>query len=130
MRTLQALSCLAIVGLLASGCATQPMAKLGSASFANADNRTPANLFAPSPSAQDSPLNRFNLAAVYGSTGRMAEAAALYTTVVADGQFTNIATNRVTNNRVGESSQINLADEARRRLVMMKVPIVEAAIGG
>lgn len=129
MKALQTLSCVVLVAVMTSGCVTRQAARLDSGSFAQADNLTPANLFEPSPTAQDSPLNRFNLAAVYGSTGRMAEAAALYTTVVADGQFTNIATNRVTNNRLGESSQINLADEARRRLAIMKVRAAEVAIG-
>jgi hypothetical protein len=148
MKALQTLSCLALVGLMASGCVTHQTAKLdsasalrsastasdslkagnaGVASFANGDNWTAANLFEQARTGYDSPLNRFNLAAAYASTGRSAQAATLYATVVADGQYTEANTNRLTDNQGGASSRINLADEAQRRLSIMKIQTAMSA---
>src|SRR4051812_47259317 len=100
---------LAGAGLLAAACATQdhqlarndeatflaradqvhPMAlqETGTEAYAYGDKWTAANLFERSADKDNSVAARFNLAHAYAETGRLVEAAALYETVVRDGQF-------------------------------------------
>ena len=100
---------LAGAGLLAAACATQdhqlarndeatflaranqvhPMAlqETGTEAVAYGDKWTAANLFERSVDKDNSVVARFNLASAYADTGRLPEAAALYATLVRDGQF-------------------------------------------
>lgn len=139
MQTLPAIAFVALVALTASGCVTRDSAKLqpataggasagnsqraegaGQASSARGDNWTAANQFEQARAGYDSPLNRFNLAAAYESTGRSLEAAALYRTVLVDGRFTTIVVNRLNADTGGANSKVNLAEEARRRLAVIE----------
>lgn len=139
MRNLGVSPCVALLALMTSGCVARGSAKLqpgvelrgaaasdpsraggaGLASSAKGDNWIAANQFEEARAGYDSPLNRFNLAAAYESTGRSLEAAALYRTVLVDGRQTTIVVNRLDADAGGSNSKVNLADEARRRLAVI-----------
>lgn len=141
MGNLRNISGVMLVGLLAAGCVTHETAKLdaahalantstlanapaartaGVASSAAGDNWTAANLFEQARAANNSPLNRFNLASSYESTGRSAQAAVLYRSVVPDGHYLKVLTNRLNNNPNGPSVRVNLSDEALRRALLIE----------
>ncbi|HEY9217205.1 MAG TPA: hypothetical protein VIO94_04090 [Phenylobacterium sp.] len=132
---------MALVSVMASGCVTRDSAKLqpaiasapgaaagdtrrtesaGSVSSARGDNWTAANQFEEARAGYDSPLNRFNLAAAYESTGRSLEAAALYRTVLIDGRSTSIVVDRLNADTGAANAQVNLAEEAKRRLAVIE----------
>jgi len=133
---------IALVGLMAAGCATQPSGAIEAASalrsanatFAsaaprnegaglvsatNGDNWTAANLFERAERADSTPTNRFNLAAAYQRTGRLQQAASLYRTVAVDGTFTEGVTLPADDKRGEPIAKVNLAVESQRRLDVM-----------
>ncbi|HEY8571488.1 hypothetical protein [Phenylobacterium sp.] len=141
MRALLNISCAAAFGLLATGCVTHSTAQsdaatalggsssaaasvatsgAGMASASEGDHWTAANLFEQAVVGNNSPRNRFNLATEYQNTGRLDQAAALYGTVIADGQYTQAATNTSREDRNARSVGVNLADESQRRLTEMQ----------
>lgn len=99
------------------------------ASAAKGDNWTAANLFEQAVTGYGSPMNRFNLASSYQATGRTAQAATLYRSVVADGMFTKAviipkddAVNR-------QYVRVNIAEEAQRRLGVMETQRLAMRVG-
>ena len=60
---------------------------VGNTSFAYGDRWTATNLYERAANAQDDVYRRYNLAVGYESTGRLREAADLYQSVAADGEF-------------------------------------------
>ena len=71
---------------------------------------------------------RFNLATGYAQTGRTREAAALYRTLVRDGQYT-WAVSRRDAYHTGPSRRFNIADESARRLAALGQPMTFAQAG-
>lgn len=150
MRTLKTISALTLAGLLATASAAAAQtpspaadqateqaaatalkeaptaaASLGAddaamASSAKGDNWTAANLFEQAVTGYGSPINRFNLASSYQSTGRTAQAAALYRTVVGDGQFTKAVIIPKDDAANRQFIRVNLAEESQRRLGVME----------
>lgn len=148
MGNLRTLSCVAAVSLLAAGCVTHQTAKLdaahalansstlanapaartaGMASAAAGDNWTAANLFEQARAANNSPLNRFNLASSYESTGRSAQAAALYRSVIPDGHYLKVTTTRLNDNQTGASRRVNLSEESLRRAIIIEAELRKGA---
>jgi hypothetical protein len=143
------ISAAALLGLLAAGCATQESVKLdaanqlrgpvwansesaesaGLSSSAAGDNWTAANLFQKADAGADTPLNRFNLAAAYQSTGRVQQAATLYRSVMGDGGYLHATTSPLNDNRGGDISRINLAQESGRRLAAIETPAHPSSVG-
>lgn len=144
MGNLRNLSCVAVISLLAAGCVTHESAKLDSAqalrasptadnakqaagaamaSAANGDNWTAANLFEQARAGRNTPMNRFNLASSYESTGRLAQAAVLYRSVVPQGHYMKVTTNRRNNDQTGPSQRVNLSDEALRRALLIEAKL-------
>lgn len=129
-------------GLLAAACATQdhalarrdeatflaqanqvhPMAlqETGTEAYAYGDKWTAANLFERSVDKDNSVAARFNLAHAYAETGRLSEAAALYESVVRDGQYMWGVTNVDYRNRGARLTRFNMADEAAARLADLR----------
>lgn len=155
MGNLRNISCVAFVSLLAAGCVTHQTAKLdaahaltntstlanvpaartaGMASAAAGDNWTAANLFEQARAGNDTPLNRFNLASSYESTGRSAQAAVLYRSVIPNGHYIKVVTNRLNDNQTGPSRRVNLSQEAERRAILIEAQLrkgsTAAAVGG
>ena len=141
MRAILTISCATLLGLMASGCATQQTARndaahalsgpssqtasleasnSGIGSAAEGDHWTAANLFEQAVAGYDSPGNRFNLATEYQNTGRLEQAVALYRTVVVDGQFTKAITHTQRDERGSASFGVNLADESQRRIAAIQ----------
>jgi tetratricopeptide (TPR) repeat protein len=140
---------LAGAGLLAAACATQdhqtaradeatflasanqvhPMAlqETGTEAYAYGDKWSAANLFERSVDKDNSVAARFNLAHAYAETGRVAEAAALYESVVRDGQFMWGVTNVDYRNRGARLVRFNMADEAAARLAALRQRMQYAA---
>jgi hypothetical protein len=144
MGNLRNISALALAGLLAAGCVSHQTAKLDAAhaladssSLANApaartagvasatagDNWTAANLFEQARAGNNSPLNRFNLASSYEATGRSAQAAVLYRSVVPDGHYLKVTTNRMNDNQKGISRRVNLSEESLRRALVIEAQL-------
>lgn len=141
-------------GLLAAACATQdhslarqdeatflakagevhPMAlqEAGTEAYAYGDKWTAANLFERSADKDGSVAARFNLAHAYAQTGRLPEAAALYASVVRDGQFMWGVTGVDYRNRGARLVRFNLADESAARLaeIRQRMQYAAAAPGG
>jgi tetratricopeptide (TPR) repeat protein len=88
----------------------------GETASAWGDNWTAANLFERAEAKHDSPLNRFNLAAVYQKTGRTREAVRLYDSVAVDGGNTWAYTVPDFDDHNTRVRRFNLAIEATDRL--------------
>ncbi|HEV2530638.1 hypothetical protein [Phenylobacterium sp.] len=140
MGNLTNISGVMVLGLLSAACATMPSsrqsaavalqtapapaasqaaASAGLASAVDGDNWTAANLFERALNGDNSPANRFNLAASYQRTGRIQQASRLYRSVMVDGQFTSLIILPDTADRGGRMFRVNIADESQRRLVVM-----------
>lgn len=139
-------------GLLASACATQdhslaradeaatlakapeaqPMVleKTGVEAAAWGDKWTSANLFERSVEKDNSVAARFNLAHAYAQTGRLPEAAALYASVVRDGQFMWGVNGVDYHDRGARLTHFNLADEAAAQLTDIQRRMAFAASSG
>lgn len=139
-------------GLLAAACATQdhqlahndeasflaranqvhPMAlqETGTEAVAYGDKWTAANLFERSVDKDNSVVARFNLASSYADTGRTAEAAALYATLVRDGQFMWGVSGVDYRNRGARLVRFNIADESALRLAALQRRMAYAANTG
>jgi hypothetical protein len=133
---------LAGAGLLAAACATQtpqmarqdeasflakapevhPMAlqETGTEAYAYGHKWTAANLFERSVDKDNSVAARFNLAHSYAETGRLNEAAALYESVVRDGQFMWGVSGVDYRDRGARLVRFNLADESAARLAAIR----------
>jgi len=129
---------LAGAGLLAAACATQnhtlarndeasflarasqvhPMAlqETGTEADAYGDKWTAANLYERSVDKDNSVIARFNLANAYERTGRLPEAAALYASLVRDGQFMWGTSGVDYRDRAARLVHFNIADESAARL--------------
>jgi len=143
---------LAGAGLLAAACATQdhslarndeasflaranqvhPMAlqETGTEAVAYGDKWTAANLFERSVDKDNSVVARFNLASAYADTGRLPEAAALYATLVRDGQFMWGVSGVDYRNRGARLVRFNIADESANRLAAIQRRMTYAANTG
>ena len=143
---------LAGAGLLACACATQdhqfarndetsflnrsnqvhPMAlqETGTEAAAYGDKWTAANLFERSVDKDNSVIARFNLASAYADTGRLSEAAALYATLVRDGQFMWGVSGVDYRNRGARLVRFNIADESATRLAALQRRMTYAANTG
>jgi tetratricopeptide (TPR) repeat protein len=140
---------LAGAGLLAAACATQdhqtaradeatflakasqvnPMAlqETGTEADAYGDKWTAANLYERSVDKDNSVIARFNLANAYAETGRLPEAAAIYQTLVRDGQFMWGVTGVDYRNRGARLVRFNIADESAARLATIRRPMTFAS---
>jgi hypothetical protein len=140
---------LAGAALLAAACATQdhtmarndeasflaraaqvhPMAlqETGTEASAYGDKWTAANLYERSVDKDNSVVARFNLASAYESTGRLPEAAALYASLVRDGQFMWGTTGVDYRDRGARLVHFNIADEAAARLANIDRQLAYAA---
>lgn len=144
MGNLRNISGVVLVGLLAAGCVTHESAKLDAAhalqassstanssqaasaamaSSAAGDNWTAANLFEQARAGRNTPLNRFNLASSYESTGRSAQAAVLYRSVIPDGHYLKVLTNRLNSDQSGASLRVNLSEESLRRALVIEAQL-------
>lgn len=152
MGRIPTLLALGAVGLLASACATQdhqmaradeatflnrapetqPMAlqETGTEAYAWGDKYTAANLFERSADKDGSVAARFNLAYAYQQTGRLPEAAALYASVVRDGQFMWVTQGVDYRDRGARIYHYNIADEAARRLASLQQQMAYASNTG
>lgn len=141
MKTLGHVAMIAVAGLLASACATSshqsskddsaailaagPESSSGNQSetagrtaMAHGDAWTATRLFKQAAAANNTPLNRFNLAAGYQNTGRLTDALAIYRTLAKDGQYLWVTPNNDLTEGGGKPlARFNLADEANRRIV-------------
>lgn len=140
---------LAGAGLLAAACATQdhatarndeatflasagqvhPMAlqETGTEADAYGDKWTAANLYERSVDKDNSVVARFNLANAYEKTGRLPEAAAIYRTLVRDGQFMWGVSGVDYRNRGARLVRFNIADESAARLASLNQRMQYAA---
>jgi hypothetical protein len=140
MGILTNISGVTLIGLLSAACATMPSsrqsaalalqsapapaasqseASAGLASAVDGDNWTAANLFERALNGDNSPANRFNLAASYQKTGRLQQASRLYRSVLVDGQFTSLVILPDSDDRGARMFRVNIADESQRRLDIM-----------
>ena len=139
-------------GLVAAACATQdhqlarndearflaganqvhPMAlqETGTEAAAYGDKWTAANLFERSVDKDNSVVARFNLASAYADTGRTSEAAALYASLVRDGQFMWGVTGVDYRNRGARLIRFNIADASAVRLAALQRQMTYAANSG
>jgi len=152
MRGSTSFAGVALIGLMATACATQPSAKLeaasalqssnstaasaaprnegaGLASATNGDNWTAANLFERAERADSTPMNRFNLASEYQRTGRLQQAVVLYRTVVSDGEFSHLVILPQDGDRGGRMWRVNLAAESQRRLDVIAASSARRTMG-
>lgn len=141
----------AAAGLLATACATQShdMARtearttlassaalngtnaaevVGKTAMFYGDRYTATNLFERAADKNDTVGKRFNMAAGYESTGRLAEAAALYRVLAVEGEYTYAISGRTSANPDAPLRRFNVADESARRLARITVenPLVFA----
>jgi hypothetical protein len=97
------------------------------ASLAWGDRWTAANLFEKANVARSTVVTRFNLATAYQRTGRAPQAAALYRSLLNDGNYTYVLLDPRYDRRdpragLAGSERVNVADESARRLAMMEGP--------
>jgi len=78
------------------------------------DNWTAANVFEKENADRSTPQARFNLAAAYSETGRIAAAIELYRSAARDGEFLDVVVDAVDGSNVPPTG-VNLAEEATRR---------------
>lgn len=97
---------------------------VGNTAMAWGDRWTATNLYERAANSQASVDRRFNLAAGYESTGRLREAADLYQSVVADGQFVTAITNPGVNG--GRAYRVNVADLAAVGLARVRTQLAMA----
>ncbi|HVI33912.1 DUF4112 domain-containing protein [Phenylobacterium sp.] len=85
-----------------------------------------ARLFERAADSRASVGKRFNLAAAYEATGRLPEAVTIYRTLVDDGQYVTMRSNRPMNNPDVPVRRYNIAEESARRLtrVMVENPLM------
>jgi hypothetical protein len=141
MQNLRHVAMVAVAGLLATACATSShqsakddaaailaagpegssgnqSEQAGRTSMAHGDAWTATRLFKQAAAANNTPLNRFNLAAGYQNTGRLTDALAIYRTLAVDGQYLWVTPNNDLNDGGGTRlARFNLADESNRRVV-------------
>lgn len=91
----------------------------GRTSMAHGDAWTATRLFKRAAEANNTPLNRFNLAAGYQNTGRLKQAAELYRTVEHDGKYVWVVGNNDLNDPTKALTRFNLAEESGRRLLVI-----------
>lgn len=94
---------------------------VGRTSMAFGDRYTAANLFERAADSRASVGKRFNLAAAYEATGRLPEAVTIYRTLVDDGQYVTMRSNRPMNNPDVPVRRYNIAEESARRLTRIMV---------
>ncbi|MCI3132718.1 hypothetical protein [Phenylobacterium aquaticum] len=92
------------------------------------DKWTAANLFERANAPGMSVVDRFNLAATYQATGRLAEAAPLYRSVQTDGWAKRVTSAPVDADHTHRLVRFNLADEATSRLAYIDLQMAEAAL--
>ncbi|HVI33707.1 hypothetical protein [Phenylobacterium sp.] len=99
---------------------------VGRTSMAFGDRYTAANLFERAADSRASVGKRFNLAAAYEATGRLPEAVTIYRTLVDDGQYVTMRSNRPMNNPDVPVRRYNIAEESARRLtrIMVENPLM------
>lgn len=90
------------------------------------DRWTATNLFEHAEDGSDSVVRRYNLAQAYESTGRLSEAANLYRTLVADGQFKKV----LARDESGRLMRANMADQAAERLAAIEPQLAYASAEG
>jgi hypothetical protein len=127
-----------LLGLALTACATQQTARLeardtlahaqtlaattnapavvGKTEMSYGDRWTATNLFERAEAGYDSVTNRFNLAAGYEATGRLQQAAAIYETLLTDGQYTYAISSPKAHDPGARVWRFNVADESARRL--------------
>lgn len=91
------------------------------------DKLTAANLFERADASGKSVVDRFNLAATYQATGRLAEAAPLYRSVQTDGWSKRVTSSPVNADRTHRLVRFNLADEAGSRLAYIEEQLAQGA---
>lgn len=138
----------AVLSMLASGCATHQTAKddaasilaegpssettrqpgmAGRTSMAWGDAWTAARLFKNAVAANPTAINRFNLATAYQGTGRLQDAAALYGPLLIDGRYIWVNANRDINNLELPGRRFNIAEESAHRLADIARTVGSAA---
>ena len=93
---------------------------IGANSDAWGDTWTATNLYERAVDKGDTVTGRFNLAAGYQRTGRLAQAVALYERVAQEGQFVWGIKGLDNRNPGARLEKINLADESARRLAAIR----------
>lgn len=91
------------------------------------DKWTAANLYERAVDRENTVTGRFNLAQTYEATGRTAEAAELYRTLIRDGQFVWALSGVDYRNRDARIARFNVADESARRLAALSSRTAYAA---
>jgi hypothetical protein len=89
------------------------------------DKWTSANLFERADAPGKSVIDRFNLAAAYQTTGRLAEAAPLYRSVQAEGWAKRVTSSPVNADPTHRLVRFNLADEAGSRLAYIEQQLAQ-----
>ncbi|WP_334163716.1 hypothetical protein [Phenylobacterium sp.] len=99
---------------------------VGRTSMAFGDRYTAANLFERAADSRASVGKRFNLATAYEATGRLPEAVAIYRTLMDDGEYVTMKSNRPMNNPDVPVRRFNIAEESARRLarIMVENPLM------
>ena len=107
---------------------------VGRSAYACARPWSASAIFEKALIARPSILSRFNLASAYAASERFDAAAALYWSVVEDGQFVTLRLDPKLNERTRTSIRVNATDEAQRRLdglsARLQSNVAPAAIGG
>jgi hypothetical protein len=152
MARLAGITSIALVGLLATACASQPreMARSEALSLVNTpasvsasrahettglglltsgDRWTGANMLEKAVDGYGDVSSRFNLATAYMQTGRYAQAGELYRGLVNDGQFVWATTRRDVRNQL-PPRRFNIADESARRLALIEGRTTYASADG
>lgn len=99
---------------------------VGNTAFAYGDRWTAANLYERAANAQDDVYRRYNLAIGYESTGRLREAADLYQSVAADGEFITAVTIPTVNGVRQRPYRANLSDLAMAGLARVRTQVAFA----
>lgn len=90
------------------------------------DRWTATNLYEHAENSGDRLYRRFNLAQGYEATGRLREAADLYRSLAADGEFRAA----LTRDETGRMIRVNMADEAARRAAAIEARLTYASTDG
>jgi hypothetical protein len=138
MSRLTTIACVALFGVAATACASMDRQTaraeartllaqapteasqhaydvVGLTNYSYGDRWIGANMMERAQTAHDSVGARFNLATAYYATGRLPQAAAIYRTLLTDGQYKWAITRRDAYHE-GPARKFNIAEESARRL--------------
>ena len=90
----------------------------GKKAYAWGDKYTAANLFLQAYKADNTVMNRFNLATAYASIGRIGEASDMYASLVPDGRYTWLTEDSL-NGDPSRTMAFNVGVESAKRLAVL-----------